>query len=96
MVDPREIMMNRDELAFWGRVRRRGAFWYLVHKGLLFLFFYPVIGHYAIGWPWDPRLLLEAWLIGIVCGGFVWMRKELRFRFTFHEEGRLVPDAADD
>ena len=96
MVDPREIVMDRAELDFWGRVRRRGAFWYLCHKGLLFLLCYPLLGHFAVGWPWQPRLFLEAWVIGVVCGGFVWMRKELRYRFTFHHAGRLVPDAADD
>ena len=96
MVNPREIMMGRDELGFWERVRRRGAFWYLVHKGLLFLLFYPVLGHFAIGWDWQPRLFVEAWVIGILCGGFVWMRKQLRFRFTLHEKGRLVPDGSDD
>lgn len=96
VVNPKEIMMDREELAFWEQIRRRGAFWYLLHKGLLFLFAYPLLGHFAIGWDWHPRLFLEAWVVGIVCGGFVWMRKELRFRFTLHEEGRLVPDGSDD
>lgn len=96
MVNPREIMMGREEIAFWEGIRRRGAFWYLVHKGLLFLFLYPVLGHFLIGWPWQPRLLIEGWIGGIVCGGFVWMRKELRYRFTLDEEGRLIPDGSDD
>ena len=96
MVDPREIVMSRDELAFWAKIRRRGSFWYLVHKGLLFLIAYPVLGHYAVGWPWESRLLVEGWLIGLVCGGFVWMRKELRYRFNLEHEGRLVPDGSED
>jgi hypothetical protein len=96
MIDAREIVMGREELAFWARIRRRGAFWYLVHKGLLFLLFYPLAGHFAAGWDWHPRLLVEAWVIGIVCGGFVWMRKELRYRFTLDHEGQLVPDGSDD
>ena len=96
MVNPQEIMMGRDELVFWERIRRRGAFWYLVHKGLVFLLLYPVIGHFVLGWAWHARLLVEAWVGGIVCGGFVWMRKELRYRFTLDEQGRLLPDGSDD
>ena len=26
---------------------------------------YPVLGHYAVGWPWESRLLVEGWLIGL-------------------------------
>jgi len=96
VVNPHELMMNRDELAFWGRVRRRGAFWYVVNKGLFFLLLYPAVGHLLAGWALDAQLFLEAWLIGLACGGFVWMRKELRFRFTFREQGRLLPDGTDD
>jgi hypothetical protein len=96
MVDPREIVMDVDELAFWAKIRRRGALWYLVHKGLLFLLFYPLLGHFAVGWDWHPRLFVEAWVIGIVCGGFVWMRRELRYRFTLDHQGRLAPDGSDD
>ena len=96
MVDSRAIVMGREELAFWSGIRRRGAFWFLVHKGLLFLIFYPLLGHLAAGWAWEPGLFLEAWLIGVVCGGFVWMRKELRYRYTLEHEGPLVPDLHED
>ena len=63
VVNPKEIMMDREELAFWEQIRRRGAFWYLVHKGLLFLLAYPLLGHFAIGWDWHPRIFLEAWVV---------------------------------
>lgn len=96
MVDPREIVMSGDELAFWKGVRRRGAFWYLVSKGLFFLAAWPVAGHFVVGWEWQPRLFLEAWVIGIVCGGFVWIRKELRYRFTLEQSGQMVHDGSDD
>lgn len=96
MVDPREIVMDREELEYWGLIRRRGAFWYLIHKGVLFLLFYPLLGHLAAGWAWEPGLFLEAWIIGVVCGGFVWMRKELRYRYTFEHEGRLLPDGSEE
>lgn len=96
MVDARAIVMEPDELAFWSGIRRRGAFWYLVHKGLLFLVFYPLLGHLGPGWAWEPGLFLEAWLIGVVCGGFVWMRKELRYRYTLDHGEALAPDASED
>ena len=35
-------------------------------------------------------------MIGLVCGGFVWMRKELRYRFTLELEGGVVPDTGDE
>jgi len=96
MPNPNELKMNEDERLWWGRVRARGAMWYLANKGLLFLALYPLIGCYAIGWNWQPSLLVEAWMIGLVCGGFVWMRKELRYRFTLDLEGDTVPGAGDE
>jgi sterol desaturase/sphingolipid hydroxylase (fatty acid hydroxylase superfamily) len=96
MVDARELKMAEGERLWWERVRRRGAMWYVVNKGLLFLLAYPAIGCFAIGWEWQPTLLLEGWYVGLVCGGFVWMRKELRYRFTLDEEGLALPDGRDE
>jgi hypothetical protein len=96
VADPREIKMSETELLWWTRVRRRGAMWFVVNKGLAFLLLYPAIGCFAIGWDWQPRLMIEGWSLGLVCGSFVWMRKELRFRFTLDDEGQTVPDARDD
>jgi hypothetical protein len=93
---PEEIMMTANEMLWWERVRARGAFWYVVSKGLVFLLLYPLLGCHAIGWPWRPQLLLEGWLIGLVCGGFVWMRKELRYHFTLDRGGNVVPDRTDE
>jgi hypothetical protein len=90
-----ELKMDENEQLWWERTRSRGSLWYLVHKGLLFLMAYPLLGHFVVGWTWKPELLVEGWLIGLVCGGMVWMRKELRYRFTLEEEGRPLPDGAD-
>ncbi|MCP4904534.1 MAG: hypothetical protein GY910_06105 [bacterium] len=59
---------------------------------------YPPLGCYALDWIWQPSLLVEGWLIGLVCGGFVWMRKELRYRFTLDLdlEGGGVSGAGDE
>ena len=70
--------------------------WYLVNKGLAFLILYPSLGCYAVGWDWDPTLLVEGWIVGLVCGGFVWMRKELRYRFTLDQQGGILPDWNDE
>jgi hypothetical protein len=70
--------------------------WYLVNKGLAFLLLFPALGCWLIGWRWEPGLLVEGWLIGLVCGGFVWMRKELRYRFTLEEDGLTAPDSWDE
>jgi hypothetical protein len=96
MSNSSEIKMSEDERMWWERVRARGAMWYLVNKGLLFLVLYPSIGCYAIGWNWAPTLLVEAWILGLVCGGFVWMRKELRYRFTVELEGGVVRETGDE
>lgn len=91
-----EIKMDEQERAFWERIRRRGSLWYLASKGLAFVLLYPALGHFVIGWPFSPRLLVEGWLIGIVAGAFVWMRKELRYRFTLEEEGLPLSDGWDE
>jgi hypothetical protein len=96
VADPREFKMGEDERLWWESVRRRGAMWFVVHKGLVFLLLYPLLGCCAIGWDWRPTLLVEGWSLGLVCGSFVWMRKELRYRFTLDEEGLVVPDGQDD
>ncbi|MAG30024.1 MAG: hypothetical protein CL908_03910 [Deltaproteobacteria bacterium] len=96
MVNPEQIKMGEEERLWWECVRRRGAMWYVVNKGALFLLLYPAIGVGMIGWPWQSTLLVEGWLIGLVCGGFVWMRKELRYRFTLDEEGLALPDGRDE
>lgn len=90
------LKMSEQEREFWTRVRRRGSMWYLVNKGLAFLVLYPALGHGVIGWEWGPRLLVEGWLIGLVAGAFVWMRKELRYRFTLEDEGLSLPDGLDE
>jgi hypothetical protein len=95
-MDARELKMAESELVFWDRVRRRGAMWYLVNKGLAFLVLYPALGFGVLGWAWEPELLVEGWVIGLVCGGFVWMRKELRYRFTLEDDGLPVPDVSDE
>ena len=96
MVDPNELKMSESERLWWQRVRSRGVMWYVVNKGLLFLLLYPLIGCFVAGWQWQPSLLFEGWYIGLVCGGFVWMRKELRYRFTLEHEGLALPDGRDD
>lgn len=89
-------MMNESEMLWWERIRRRGSFWYVANKGLAFLLLYPSLGCFVIGWSWEPQLLLEGWLIGLVSGGFVWMRKELRYRFTLDHEGLALSDRPDE
>ncbi len=96
MSDPHDFKMNESERVWWTRVRRRGALWFVVNKGLLFLILYPLIGCFGMGWDWTPELLVEGWLIGLVSGSFVWMRKELRYRFTLDKEGLAVPDGRDE
>ncbi len=91
-----ELKMNETERLWWERVRARGAMWFLVNKGLLFLLVYPLLGCYVLDWAWQPDLLVEAWLVGLVCGGFVWMRKELRYRYTVDLEGRVIPGTGDE
>ncbi len=91
-----ELKMNESERLWWERVRTRGAMWFLVNKGLLFLLVYPLLGCYVLDWAWQPGLLVEAWLVGLVCGGFVWMRKELRYRYTVDLEGRVIPGTGDE
>ena len=96
MSDPHDFKMNENERVWWTRVRRRGALWFVVNKGLLFLILYPLIGCFGMAWDWTPVLLVEGWLIGLVSGSLVWMRKELRYRFTLDDEGLTVPDGRDE
>lgn len=91
-----ELKMSEAELVFWERVRARGALWYLVSKGLLFLVAVPALGCLALDWTWDAMLMVEGWIAGVICGGFVWMRRELRYRFTLECQGRALPDVGDD
>ena len=91
-----EIKMDAQERGFWEHVRRRGGLWYVANKGLAFLILYPAFGHWMMGWQWTPTLLVEGWLIGLVAGGFVWMRKELRYRFTLDVEGLPLSDGWDE
>ena len=70
--------------------------WYLVNKGLLFLILYPPLGCYVIGWTWEPMLMVEGWTAGLVCGGLVWIRKELRYRYTLDCDGVVVPPVGDE
>ena len=96
MADPRDFKMSEGERLWWERVRRRGAMWFVVNKGLIFLLLHTLLGCLAIGWDWQPTLLVEGWAIGLGCGSFVWMRKELRYRFTLDDEGLAVSDGQDD
>jgi hypothetical protein len=96
VADPREFKMGAAERLWWEGVRRRGAMWFVVNKGLAFLLLYPSLGYFAIGWEWQSTLMVEAWALGLACGSFVWMRKELRYRFTLDEEGLAVPDGQDE
>lgn len=91
-----EIKMNDQERAYWERVRGHGSLWYLANKGLAFLFLYPTLGVWVLGWEWTSTLLVEGWLTGFVAGAFVWMRKELRYRFTLEEEGLPLPEGRDE
>lgn len=91
-----ELKMTESERLWWERVRTRGALWYLVSKGLFFLIAYPLLGCYVAAWEWDPTLMVEGWTIGLVCGGFVWMRKELRYRFTRDCDGGVTPRVGDE
>jgi hypothetical protein len=61
-------------------VRTRGAFGYVVTKGLFFLLAFPALGVFGIGWEWTPSLLVEGWLIGLFWGTFIFMRKALHPR----------------
>ena len=88
--------MAENERLWWERVRRRGALWFVVNKGLTFLVLFPALGCLALGWSWEPRLMVEGWFLGLVTGSLVWMRKELRYRFTLDDEGLTIPDARDD
>ena len=94
--NPNELKMNEKERLWWSRVRARGSLWYLVNKGLMFLLLYPSLGCYVLEWEWQPSLLVEGWIIGLIAGGFVWMRKELRYRFTLDLEGDVVPGTGDE
>lgn len=96
MANPNELKMTEDERLWWSRVRARGSLWYLVSKGLVFLLLFPLLGCYVLGWEWQPALLVEGWIIGLIAGGFVWMRKELRYRFTLDLEGDVVTGAGDE
>lgn len=96
MATHEDIMMTEGEMLWWEQVRRRGALWYVANKGLAFLLLYPLLGCFVIGWHWQSQLLLEGWVIGLVCGGFVWMRKELRYRFTRDHEEFALSDRPDE
>lgn len=95
-MNPNELRMDESERIWWERVRRRGSLWYLTTKGLLFLGFYPTAGCLVAGWPLSASSLLEGWLLGLVFGGIVWMRKELRYRFTLEAAGEPLPEGPDD
>ncbi len=91
-----ELKMDESERLFWEKIRGRGSFWYLTSKGLAFLLLYPALGVWVMGWAWTSSLLVEGWLIGLAAGAFVWMRKELRYRFTLEEEGLPIPDSREE
>ena len=95
-MNPTELKMDSAEREFWERIRRRGSMWYLVSKGLAFMILYPAAGLFVFEWAWTPTLLVEGWILGIVAGAFVFMRKELRYRFTLEEEGLPIPDPLDE
>jgi len=83
--ESRADRMDEREFGYWQRVRRRGAEWYVVSKGLFFMVGYPVLGHFVIGWEANAELLGEGWLLGLVAGAVMWMRNEIRFQRTSDE-----------
>ncbi len=96
MADPSEFKMKESERLWWARVRRRGAMWFVVNKGLAFLVLFPALGCLALGWDWHPTVMAEGWFVGLVSGSLVWMRKELRYRFTLDDEGLALPEGPDE
>lgn len=96
MANPDELKMDESERLWWERVRARGALFYVVTKGLFFLIAYPSLGCYAFDWRWEPMLLVEGWMIGLFWGFCLYMRKELRFRFTIECEVLPRSDGWDD
>ena len=96
MPTPDELKMDENERLWWETVRGRGAFWYVVTKGLFFLVAFPCLGIYALDWAWEPSLLVEGWFVGLFWGSFFFMRKELRYRFNLEQEGRPIPDGWDE
>lgn len=91
-----ELKMDEGERLWWERVRARGALWYVVNKGLLFLVAWPLVGVSLLRWPAEAEILVEGWCIGLFWGAFFYMRKELRYRFTLEIEGRPLPDGWDE
>ena len=49
-----------------------------------------------LGWEWTPSLLVEGWMVGLFSGAFLFLRKQLRYRFTLEYEGLPLPESADD
>lgn len=96
MANPDELKMDESERLWWERVRARGALFYVVTKGLFFLIAYPSLGCYVFDWGWEPMLLVEGWVIGLFWGSCLYIRKELRFRFTLEYEGLPLPDGWGD
>jgi hypothetical protein len=94
--DQRRYPMGESELAYWQRLRQRGAEWYVVSKGLVFVIAYPLLGSGAFGWPMRAELLGEGWLLGLVMGALMWMRNEIRYRRTLEEQPGWHPDLQDD
>jgi hypothetical protein len=95
-MEPNEWMMDESERGWWERTRARGALWYVVTKGLAFLALFPAIGCGVLGWQWDPELMTQGWIAGLIAGGFVFMRKELRYRYTLVEKGQPLPEGLDE
>lgn len=91
-----EWMMNEGERSWWERTRARGALWYMVTKGFAFLILFPAIGCGVLGWHWEPELMTQGWIVGLMAGGFVFMRKELRYRYTLDEMGQPLPEGLDE
>ena len=95
MANVHDLKTRVAEHAWWERVRARGALWYLVNKGLLFLILYPLLGCYVMNWVWEPMLMVEGWVIGLVCGGSIWMRQEIRSRFSLDCAGQIASCVGD-
>jgi hypothetical protein len=96
MPHPEELKMDVSERLWWERVRARGALWYVVTKGVFFLVAFPGLGCQVLGWQWTPSLLVEGWLLGLFCGSFLFLRKDLRYRFTMDYEGLPMPESGDE
>ena len=92
--DPR--LMGQREYEYWTRVRARGAEWFVVQKGLLFLVAVPLLSHWLDGPGFRFELAAVCWMTGLATGSLVWLRREVRFARSRDEGMRAEGDDALD